>query len=113
MKQFIKTIKDFSKKNLKKYYALGFYFFSQTAFASSSGGGDMPWNSPLDKLRAALSGTTAHTLVLISIVLLGLAFASGEYGGLIKKGIAIVIGGAIAVGATDIYNALNISGALI
>lgn len=113
MNSVIKTIKRVSKK----YYAIGFYFLSQTAFASSAGGGgggeSMPWDGSLQKMQTILSGTTAHTVTVIAIILGGLGFAVGESGGMMRKAMTIIIGGSIAVGAASIYSTLSIGGALI
>ena len=85
---------------------------SQTAFASS-GGSSMPWDNPLTTVEQALSGTTAHTAILIAIVLSGIGFAIGEHGSLIRKAMAVIIGGSIAGGAGSLYATLNMGGALI
>ncbi len=107
----VKKMRTFSKK----YYGYFIYFLSQSAFASSAGGGgdDMPWNPPLEKVKAALSGTTAHSIIVIAIILTGIGFAIGEHGGLIRKALGIIFGGSIAVGATSLYATLSIGGALI
>ncbi len=76
-------------------------------------GNTMPWDGPLLTVQNALTGTTAHTIIVICIAGTGIAFACGEHGGLFRKGAAIIFGGSIAVGAVSLYSTLGFAGALI
>jgi type IV secretory pathway VirB2 component (pilin) len=80
---------------------------------ASSHGSSMPWDGPLQTIQQALSGTTAHMAILISIILSGIGLALGEHGSLMRKGMSVVIGGSIALGATSLYSTLNMGGALV
>lgn len=83
-----------------------------TAFASSMGN-PMPWDGPLTAVQNALTGTTAHTIIVICIAGTGIAFACGEHGSLFRKGAAIIFGGSVAVGAVSLYSTLGFAGALV
>lgn len=82
------------------------------AFASDFGP-SMPWDGPLRKVQDALTGTTAHTIIVIMIAATGISYACGEHGSIFRKGAAIVFGGSIAVGAASLYYTLNFSGAMV
>lgn len=71
---------------------------------------NMPWDDGLLQIQRALTGTTAHIIIVIAIALGGIAFAIGEQGGIIKKAAAIIFGGSIATGAASLYMALKLSG---
>ena len=68
---------------------------STTAFASSSGSG-MPWEAPLEKLLASLSGPVAKAIGTMAVIGTGLGLAFGEGGGNAKKLLMIVFGLSIA-----------------
>jgi type IV secretory pathway VirB2 component (pilin) len=70
----------------------------------------MPWDNSLTAIQQALTGTTAHVIIVIAIAMAGLAFAVGEQGSLFRKGAAIIFGGSIATGAASLYAALKFSG---
>ena len=53
---------------------------SMPALASTSGP-SMPWDTPLQNVERALTGTVAHWIVIIAIALSGIGFAFGESGG--------------------------------
>lgn len=78
---------------------------SKLAFAET-----MPWDDSLTVIQNALTGTTAHIIIVIAIAMAGIAFAVGEHGSLFKKGAAIIFGGSIATGAASLYMALKLSG---
>ncbi len=60
----------------------------------------MPWESPLDNIMYSLSGPVAKSIGIIAIVLTGLGFAVAESGSVIRRGVGIVFGLAIAFTAT-------------
>ncbi|MBV9511639.1 MAG: TrbC/VirB2 family protein [Caulobacteraceae bacterium] len=70
------------------------------AFATTSGGTAMPWETPLQTVQDSLSGPVAKAIGIIAIVLTGLGFAVAESGSVVRKGIGIVFGLAIAFTAT-------------
>ena len=69
------------------------------AWASSSGTA-MPWETPLTTIQNSLSGPVAKAVGIIAIVLTGLGFAFSEGGSVLRRGIGIVFGLAIAFTAT-------------
>jgi len=73
---------------------------SASAFAGTTGGTAMPWETPLQTVEASLSGPVAKAVGIIAIVVTGLGFAFAEGGSAMRKGIGIVFGLAIAFTAT-------------
>ena len=70
------------------------------AFATTTGGTAMPWETPLQTVQNSLSGPVAKAIGIIAIVMTGLGFAVAESGSVVRKGIGIVFGLAIAFTAT-------------
>jgi type IV secretion system protein VirB2 len=68
--------------------------------AGTTGGTAMPWETPLQTIQDSLSGPVAKAIGVIAIVLTGLGFAVAESGSVVRKGIGIVFGLAIAFTAT-------------
>lgn len=84
-----------------------------SAFAGTAG-----TLGPLDNtimiVRQDLTGFWAYTLVTIALVVAGVMLAMGESGGTVKKLGGVVMGGAIALGATSLIGALfTTTGALV
>lgn len=67
---------------------------------ASGGGTAMPWESPLNTIMQSLSGPVAKAVGIIAIVITGLGFAFSEGGSVMRRGIGIVFGLAIAFTAT-------------
>ena len=72
------------------------------ALPASAGatGTAMPWETPLQTIQESLSGPVAKAIGIIAIVLTGLGFAVAESGSVVRKGVGIVFGLAIAFTAT-------------
>lgn len=70
------------------------------ALAATSSGTSMPWETPLQTISDSLSGPVAKAIGIIAIVMTGLGFAVAESGSVIRKGMGIVCGLAIAFTAT-------------
>lgn len=70
------------------------------AFATTTSGTAMPWETPLQTIETSLSGPVAKAVGIIAIVVTGLGFAFAEGGSAMRKGIGIVFGLAIAFTAT-------------
>lgn len=84
------------------------------AFASTGGGGGLPWDTPIQIIEDDLSGNVAHMLIVIAIVATGLMWAFGEHGSSMRKVMGIAAGGSIALGATSLISGLGLgSGAVI
>jgi type IV secretory pathway VirB2 component (pilin) len=70
----------------------------------------MPWDDSLMVVQQALTGTTAHIIIIIAIALSGLMWAIGDQGSIIQKAGKIIFGGTIATGAVSICTALKLVG---
>lgn len=105
-----------SLKNLTSRYglALALWSWASTAFASGvggggglagltglvSGGGDVPWNKPVQSVQSSLTGVVGPAMVVGGAVLIGVMIAkSGEIREFGQKIWGLVIGGAIVAGA--------------
>jgi type IV secretion system protein VirB2 len=73
---------------------------SAQAFAGTTSGTSMPWETPLETVQASLSGPVAKAVGIIAIVVTALGFAFSEGGSALRKGIGIVFGLAVAFTAT-------------
>ena len=70
------------------------------ALAGTTSGTSMPWETPLQTIQDSLSGPVAKAVGIIAIVMTGLGFAVAESGSVVRKGVGIVFGLAIAFTAT-------------
>lgn len=70
------------------------------ALAGTTSGTAMPWETPLQTVETSLSGPVAKAVGIIAIVITGLGFAFAEGGSVMRRGIGIVFGLAIAFTAT-------------
>ena len=70
------------------------------AFAGTTSGTAMPWETPLQSVSDSLSGPVAKAIGIIAIVVTGIGFAFAEGGSALRKGVGIVFGLAIAFTAT-------------
>ncbi|ELZ8966078.1 TrbC/VirB2 family protein [Campylobacter coli] len=83
------------------------------ALASTTGAG-LPWEGPLEQIKASLSGPVAFIMSILAIIGAGAGLIwGGELGGFIKTLIYIVLVIAIVVGAGNFMGIFNTSGALI
>jgi type IV secretory pathway VirB2 component (pilin) len=73
----------------------------------------MPWDTPLERIRDSLSGTVAHIVITVAIILTGILFALGEEGSGMRRVAGIALGGSLALGAITFMTALGFSGAVI
>jgi type IV secretory pathway VirB2 component (pilin) len=76
----------------------GFLLAPSYAYAAGTG---MPWETPMQNLLDSLTGPVAKTIAIGSIVLLGLGFALGESGGIVRRICGLVFGVAIAFSAAQ------------
>ena len=67
---------------------------------AAGGGSAMPWEGPLQTIQASLAGPVARAIGIIAIITTGLGFAFSEGGSVLRRGIGIVFGLAIAFTAT-------------
>ena len=86
-----------TRLSLAAFFALA---AAAPALAGTTGGTAMPWEGPLTTIQDSLSGPVAKAVGIIAIVMTGLGFAVAESGSVVRKGIGIVFGLAIAFTAT-------------
>ncbi|HDX6317508.1 TPA: TrbC/VirB2 family protein [Campylobacter fetus subsp. venerealis] len=98
---------------MKRYLMLFFIFGAVFAFASTTGGG-LPWESPLQTIKASITGPVAFTLSILAIVACGIGLVwGGEMTTFVKTLVYIVLVIALVVGATNVMGIFQTTGALI
>ncbi len=80
-----------------------FLFIIPSAYAASTG---LPWESPLQKILASLTGPVAKVLGVIVIVIAGFGIAFGESGTGMRRIFQIVLGLSIAFTASSLVVSL-------
>jgi type IV secretion system protein VirB2 len=87
--------------------------YARVAYAGTTGGVQMPWNTPLQAVIDNLTGPTGHALVVLAIILAGIvwAFTRHEEGG--KKIGQIAVGGSLVLGAATLMVSLGFGGAVV
>lgn len=80
-----------------------FFFMMPASYAASTG---MPWESPLQKILASLTGPVAKILGVIVIVIAGFGIAFGESGTGMRRIFQIVLGLSIAFTASSLVVSL-------
>ena len=84
------------------------------AFAASTGGGTMPWETQLQTLRTDLTGATATSISFIGIVaIFAVLIFGGELNHFFRSLCYVVLLVAVLVGSNNIFSALGITGALL
>ena len=97
------------QKKLQKIYFLlistmvGTFGIILSALAAETG---LPWEGPLEKILASLTGPVAKVLGVIAIVLAGFGIAFGESGGTMRRIFQIVLGLSIAFTASTLVVSL-------
>jgi len=79
------------------------FFFMATAYASETG---LPWEGPLEKILASLTGPVAKILGVIAIVIAGFGIAFGEAGSGMRRIFQVVLGLSIAFTASTLIVSL-------
>jgi len=69
-------------------------------FAASSG---MPWEGPLQMVLDSITGPVAKVFGVLAIVMVGLAMAYSEGGGMMKKILNVVMGLTICFSASTFF----------
>jgi type IV secretory pathway VirB2 component (pilin) len=77
-----------------------------TAWSGSLGGlgslgGGMPWEGPLNQLLDSLTGPVSRVVGAVAIIGLGVGLAFSEGGSMMRKGLWVVLGLAIAFNAVS------------
>jgi type IV secretion system protein TrbC len=78
---------------------------------AASSGPAMPWDTPLNTILNSLSGTVAHVLITVAVIVTGLVFAFTEHGSGARRLFGVAFGGALALGALSFMTAVGWSGA--
>jgi len=91
--------------------ALLWFLLPRAAWATTGGSG-LPWDTPLTTVSNALSGTPAHAIMTAVIVFAGLAWAFTDHQIGARRVFAGAMGGALAINAPDVMNALGWGAAL-
>ena len=71
----------------------------------------MPWDGPLITIMSSLSGTVAHVLITVAVIVTGLVFAFTEHGSGARRLFGVAFGGALALGALSFMTASGWAGA--
>jgi type IV secretory pathway VirB2 component (pilin) len=73
---------------------------------ATTGVGVLPWDAPLATIQGDLQGTVAHAATTIAVIGCGLTWTFSEHGTGARKMSAVALGGAAALGATQLMTAL-------
>lgn len=76
---------------------LGLVLLPTLALASGSG---MPWEGPMDRILNSITGPWLRFGSVMAVIITGLALAFGEIGGIMKKGVQLVLGLSVACAAS-------------
>ena len=82
-----------------------------TGAEAATSGPAMPWDGPLQTILNSLSGTVAHVLITVAVIVTGLVFAFTEHGSGARRLFGVAFGGAIALGALSFMTAIGWAGA--
>ena len=66
----------------------------------------LPWDQPLQTIQGDLQGTVAHAATTIAVIAAGMMWTFTEHGTGARKVSAVALGGAAALGATQLVTAL-------
>jgi type IV secretory pathway VirB2 component (pilin) len=76
---------------------------------ASPGGAGLPWESTFETILSSMQGI-ATPIITIAIIVAAFALMFGEAGGMSRKVVGIVVGGAGALGAAGVVSTLFESG---
>ena len=78
---------------------------SAPAFAAPAGGGGMPWESSFSKILDSIQ-SMAPIFATIAFLIAGVIWMFGESGGMSRKAVGLVVGGAIVFGVAPLITQL-------
>jgi type IV secretion system protein VirB2 len=106
-----KIVKYFMAASSAVIYSLS----DVAAFAATTSGTSMPWETPLQTIADSITGPVAKAIGVIAIAMTGLGFAFSEGGSALRRGLGIVFGLAITFTASTFLTSFFsiTSGALI
>jgi type IV secretory pathway VirB2 component (pilin) len=76
-----------------------------TALAAPAGGGELPWESSFSKILDSIQNM-APVFATIAFLIAGVIWMFGESGGMSRKAVGLVVGGAIVFGVAPTITAL-------
>lgn len=98
---------------MKKFLLL-FLVLGVDYLLASTGGGGMPWEGPLQQLKASLTGPVAFAIAILGILATGAALIwGGEISGFIKSIIYVILVVSVVIFANNFLSMFGVSGALI
>jgi|GEM_PF-1162951 len=122
MRKIIKSVKKFVSENKKELLQIGFMAVTivlpdiinmthaQAAATLQSGNGQtikMPWSTGINSLQSELTGPIPKIAATIAVAGTGMMMAFGEMSGLAKKGVQVVFGMGIAIGAVNLVSVVT------
>lgn len=88
-------------------------FLTEPAFASSGGGG-LPWESPLQQIQQSITGPVAGFIALAAVAIAGgMLIFGGELNDFARRLCYIALVGGVLLGATQIVALFGATGAVI
>lgn len=90
-------------RRLYNYLIFALILISANAYAAETG---LPWESPLEKILASLTGPVAKVLGVLAIVVAGFGIAFGEAGSGMRRLFQVVLGLSIAFTASSLIMSL-------
>lgn len=89
--------------------------FEPSLAAASTGGGSLPWETPLEAIRDSVTGPVAYAISLMGIVVAGAMLVwGGEIGDFVRRIIMLTLAISLIVFAANILATLfSVSGAVI
>ena len=103
-------------RNLSVGSALSFFFFIITVGPSfaSSGGGGLPWESPLQQIQQSITGPVAGFIALAAVAIAGgMLIFGGELNDFARRLVYVVLVAGILLGSTQIIALFGATGASI
>jgi type IV secretion system protein VirB2 len=86
----------------------------EPAFASSTGGANLPWESPLQQIQQSITGPVAGFIALAAVAVAGgMLIFGGELNDFARRLMYVVLVAGILLGATQIVALFGASGASI
>jgi type IV secretion system protein TrbC len=82
--------------------------------AAASGGGGLPWETPLETLRDSITGPVAYAISLMGVVVAGATLVfGGEINDFVRRIIMLVLVISLIIFSTNILSTLFNAGAVI
>ena len=95
-------------KHMMNKISLGLVGLMSPIFSFAAGVGSTPWEVALNNLQQSITGPVLKSLGILSIVAFGFIFMTGDMQGVLgSKIVKVVVGLAIAFGATAVINWLG------